>query len=136
MLLYSSWEYSGIKKICALYVGNVGNPFPTNYFPIQFYIKGFNEGFEKGAKSKNPVIAVALVIGPLLGAVGMWVYNKRKQKKELAAISEAADNEEIKKVEAKLVSEMKAAKEAESGEMVEEHIAFELQEDEDLKEEK
>lgn len=98
--------------------------------------KGFNEGFEKGAKSQNPVIAVALVIGPLLGAGGMWVYNKRKQKKELAAISEAADNEEIKKVEAELVSEMKAAKEAESGEMVEEHIAFELQEDEDLKEEK
>ena len=128
-----NWDYAELSKLASL---NGGPEELLQKHATLYMKKGFTEGFEKGAKSKNPIIAAVCVIGPLLGAGGVWAYNKVKQKKELAAMSEAADNEEIKKVEAELVSGMKAAKKAKSGEMVEGHKADELKEDEDAKEEK
>ncbi len=104
-----NWEYADLSKLASQ---NGGPQELLKKLEALYKKKWLNEGFEKGAKSKYPVIAAVGVVGSLLGAGGMWAYNKRKQKKELASISEAADNEEIKKVEVELVSEMKAAKEA------------------------
>lgn len=131
--MVKNWDYADLSKLASQ---NGGPQELLKKLAALYTKKGFNEGFEKGVKSKNPVIAAALVVGPLLGAGGMWAYNKVKQKKELAAMSEADDNEEIKKVEAELISGMKAIKEAESGETVEGHKADEPQEDGDAKEEK
>ena len=128
-----NWDYADLSKMASQ---NGGPQELLKKHAALYMKKGFKEGFEKGAKSKKPVIVVAFAVGQLLGAGVMWTYNKLKQKKEQATISEAADNEEIKKVEAKLVSEMKAAKEAESGEIVEGHKADEPQDNEDAKEEK
>lgn len=128
-----NWDYAKLSKLASL---NGGPEELLQKHAALYMKKGFTDGYEKGAKSKNPIIAAVCVIGPILGAGGMWAYNNVKQKKELAAMSEAADNEEIRKVEAELVSGMKAVKEAKYGEMVGEHKADESKEDGDAKEEK
>lgn len=106
-----NWDYADLSKLASQ---NGGPQELLKKHAAYYREKGFNEGFEKRAESQKPVIVAASVISLLLGAGGMWVYIKRKQKKELAAISEAVNNEEIKKVEAELASKMKAAKENEA----------------------
>lgn len=108
-----NWDYAELSKLASL---NGGPQELLQKHAALYMKKGFSEGFEKGAKSKNPVIAALCVAGPLLGAGGMWAYNKVKQKKELATAAVAKDAAEIKKVEEELIAGMEAAtSEAPSG---------------------
>lgn len=93
------WEYAKATKWIAEHGG------PQKAFDVvkNYYM---NEGFHKGADSKNLIIVLVGGTCLLAGFGGKYVYDKIREKKALKAKNKAVEQEIVKQAEVELISAM------------------------------
>lgn len=101
------WEYAQASK----WIAEHGGPKVAMEAVKNFYLK---EGYQRGARSKNPVIVLVGTTCLAIGIGGKYAYDKIVEKRKEKAANKVAELEKVNQAEAELLAAMKQEPTAET----------------------